>query len=492
MKSFLYFALLLLIGCATQEENNDQISIRGTITGEIPNRIEYTVPIDGINYFGFEESIQPDSLGNFELKLPLEQASFIEFSSGFNSYGILIAEPGMEYNITIAPNNQKNAFQVESPNKKGQQLYNQRPNRSMLTGHFEIKARDYNEDSISSAIQEKLRQDKEEELVQYKALLDSNNISKDFYNLVSIDRSYFYAGAQSSIAFLNYLLEEREQNLLSKEQYTSLWANAFQAEPISEKLMRSPWFFFYVQSYLRFKESTDSNYDLQKLTEIGKQGKTHTHNMEMANKYLSGELLEYYYAAYLLYEAIKKNFEKELITLFEEFKNSYPSSPYTHFVEAEMIPIYGFHEKQKEELSTTIKIMDGFQDINSLTEAVGKLNADRAYVDIWATWCGPCKKEFKYYPELHELLKKEGIAMLYISIDDDQRAQKWREMMKYYQLEGYHIRANDSLMKNLRGLRGQDTFGIPWHMLTDANGNILKKYVSGPSKIEILEKQLGN
>ncbi|ADF51342.1 hypothetical protein ZPR_0997 [Zunongwangia profunda SM-A87] len=37
------------------------------------------MPVDGINYFGFEDSIQPDSLGNFELKLPLEQASFIEF-----------------------------------------------------------------------------------------------------------------------------------------------------------------------------------------------------------------------------------------------------------------------------------------------------------------------------------------------------------------------------------------------------------------------------
>ncbi|ADF51344.1 MAG: hypothetical protein CMP12_04375 [Zunongwangia sp.] len=61
---------------------------------------------------------------------------------------------------------------------------------------------------------------------------------------------------------------------MSKEQYNGLWADAFQTEPISEKLMRSPWFFFYVQFYLRFKESTDSNYDLQELKEIGKQGKT--------------------------------------------------------------------------------------------------------------------------------------------------------------------------------------------------------------------------
>ncbi|MFD2834742.1 redoxin family protein [Christiangramia antarctica] len=360
----------------------------------------------------------------------------------------------------------------------------------MLTGHFEIIARDYAKDSIPSEIRQKLKEDIEEELAQYKALLDSNKISEDFYNLVSIDRSYFYAGAQSSIAFLNYLLEEREQNILNEEQYTGLWADAFQTAPVSEKLMRSPWFFYYVQSYLRFKESTDSDYDLQALSEIGKRGKIHTHNIEMAKKYLSGKILEYYYAAYILYEAINKNYEKELLALFEEFKNEYPSSPYTHFVESEIIPIYSFHEKQKEEMSETVRVMDGFETINSLQEAVGKLNAKKVYVDIWATWCGPCKKEFKYYPELHKLLKKEDITMLYISIDEDERAEKWREMMKYYQLDGYHIRANDSLMKNLRRLRGQDSFGIPWHMLTDGSGNILKKYVLGPSEIEMLKKQL--
>lgn len=492
MKSFLYLALVLLIGCATKEESNDQIIIRGTISGKISEKVEYTLPIEGINYFGFENTIQPDSLGNFELKLPIEQASLIEFSSGFNSYGALIAEPGMEYDITINPNNKQKGFQIKSINKKGQEIYNQHANRSMLTGHFELKAREYDKDSIPSEIRKSLMKEKEEELAQYKALLDSSQISEDFYNLVSNDRSYFYAGAQSSIAFLNYLLEEREQNILNREQYNDLWADAFQRAPVSEKLMRSPWFFYYVQSYLRFKESTDGKYDLQRLSEIGKEGKTHTHNIEMAKTYLSGKILEYYYAAYLLYEAVNKNYEKELLGLFEEFKNTYPSSPYTHFVESEIIPIYSFYEKQKEKMSESIQILEDYENINSLKAAVAKLNAQRVYVDIWATWCGPCKKEFKFYAELHKLLKEENITMLYISIDEEQRAEKWREMMKYYQLDGYHIRANESLMKDLRRLRGQDTFGIPWHMLTDNNGNITVKYVSGPAQIETLKKQLQN
>ena len=63
-------------------------------------------------------------------------------------------------------------------------------------------------------------------------------------------------------------------------------------------------------------------------------------------------------------------------------------------------------------------------------------------------------------------------------------------MINYYDLEGYHIRVNEKLYTDLKDLRGDDSFSIPWHILIDNNGNIIKKYVSGPSKIEKLKEQL--
>ncbi|WP_240337935.1 TlpA family protein disulfide reductase [Gelidibacter japonicus] len=216
----------------------------------------------------------------------------------------------------------------------------------------------------------------------------------------------------------------------------------------------------------------------------------HTHHIELAIKYLTGEQLEYYYAAYLNMEAINKNYEKELVTLFEQFKKAYPHSEYTHFIESEIIPIITFHRKQDESFSENTHIVDDAENINSLREAVRKINSKRVYVDIWATWCSPCKREFHFNNKLYDLLKRENTTMLYISIDEDDKAEKWMEMMKYYELGGYHIRANDSLMADLRRLRGTDSFGIPWHILTDGNGSIIKKYVSGPSDIGTLERQL--
>lgn len=491
MKQSLYILCILLCGCVHQKENLQEMTIQGKIIGKIPEWIEYTMPLNGITYFGFENAVQPDSLGNFKISLLIDKAGFIELSNGHNAYGTIIVEPEMNYNILIEAEEKKNKFNIEGVNKKGQDLYNENPNRSMLTGHFELEARKYSKDSIPEKIKQSIEESRKNELKKYKDLLNANDISKEFYELVSMDQNYFYAGAQTSIALLNYLLSERKMNTLTEEEYTSLWGEAFESHPVSNlDLMRSPWFFYYVKSYLWYKDFVEDHVSPEELGKIRKQGLTHTHHIKLAKTYLTGKQLEYYYAAYLYMEAINKNYEEELVTLFKQFEEAYPSSEYTHLIESEIIPIIAFHKKQDEALNKNTYIMENPENIHSLKEAVENLNARRVYVDIWATWCGPCKKEFEYNTELYELLENKDTAMLYISVDKDDRTEKWMEMMKYYQLEGYHIRANKKLYDDLRRLRGEDTFAIPWHILTDGNGTIIQKYASSPSKIETLEKQL--
>jgi thiol-disulfide isomerase/thioredoxin len=491
MKRFLLFVLILYAGCASHNEAITKTTIIGRITGNIPDRIEYTLPINGVSYFGFENSIQPDSSGNFVITLPVDSACFIELSNGYNAYGTLIAEPGMYYTIFIDTENTENKFNIECENKEGQQLYNHNTNRSMITGHFEEESQKYRNDSIPSEMKQSIRQSEENEIGKYRNLLNTKVISEDFFKLVSTDRSYFYAGAQASIAFLNFLLSERNLNILNKQEYTSLWEDALQSYPISNPdLMRSPWFFYYIQSYLRYKELIEGNTDVNTLSEIRKHGLIHTHYINIAKKYLSGKQLEYYYAAYMYFEAVNKNYEEELITLFDQFNKDYPNSEYAHFVESEIIPIISFHKKQNETLNEDIHILDNTESINSLKEAVRGLKAKRVYVDVWATWCGSCKKEFKDNDKLYELLRNKEVTMLYLSIDKDDRKEMWMEMIKYYELEGYHIRANDKLHNDLLSLRGNDMFGIPWYILTDGDGNIIMKYVSGSSDIRNLEKQL--
>src|SRR5690606_29664560 len=202
-------------------------------------------------------------------------------------------------------------------------------------------------------------------------------------------------------------------------------------------LVRSTWSYSYISSFLEHKVVIEY---YNNTSEAVKQELTHTDRINLAKKHLSGHLLEYHNAAYIYEVASYKNYEKELITLFEEFKEDYPSSDYTHFVESEIIPIIAFHKKQNEALNENIHFAENGENINSLKDAVKNLNSNTIYVDVWATWCSPCKVEFKYNKELYELLKQKDITMFYLSVDKDNKHETWKDMIKYYELEGYHIR----------------------------------------------------
>lgn len=492
MKLFQLLLIMLLPVAMICQQKKQTITISGKITGNIPEVIEYTSPINGIDYFGFTESVQTDSNGNFQIKIPLEKTSFIDLSNSYKSYGTIIAEPGMTYKVDINTENQENKFNVESSNKKGQTLYNQIPNRSMIVGgHFETETKSFMKDSVVAEIKQKLDQNKTIEIAGFEKLLKDKIISKNFYNLVQSDRDYFYKGVQGSLGFINYLISAQNKNSLSPEQYKELWKDIFPTNPTTNPaLLSSPWFYFYVENYLRYQELIIEGTTIATLTEFDKKGLRHTHNVNQAKKYLSGFPLEYYFAAYIYYEAINKNYEKELITLFNEFKTKYPSSSFTHFLEPVIIPVIAFHKKQTEPLNEKIKFVKNSASFTSVKDALKGLGGKQYYVDIWATWCGPCKEEFKYNTKLYELLKSKGITMVYISIDKDNRDKQWQDMSQFYNLEGLHIRANKEIDADLRTLYGNQSMGIPWHFLTDENGNIINKSMSGPSEIENLEKQL--
>ena len=85
--------------------------------------------------------------------------------------------------------------------------------------------------------------------------------------------------------------------------------------------------------------------------------------------------------------------------------------------------------------------MTDTEDISTMEALLSRFAGKKVYIDVWATWCGPCKDEFAHEGVLHGLLEDKGYEMLYLSIDKDRDDSQWREMVAYYQLRGYHARA---------------------------------------------------
>lgn len=114
------------------------------------------------------------------------------------------------------------------------------------------------------------------------------------------------------------------------------------------------------------------------------------------------------------------------------------------------------------------------------------------YIDVWATWCGPCLKEFQYLPALKEQAHNMDVVYLYISIDRPEERKKWEKTIAYHQLKGYHLLVNEKLGKSLYTELGNERqiLSIPCFVIIDKTGKIVIRHAAAPSEPEKVIEQL--
>ncbi|WP_394759988.1 TlpA family protein disulfide reductase [Flavobacterium sp.] len=83
------------------------------------------------------------------------------------------------------------------------------------------------------------------------------------------------------------------------------------------------------------------------------------------------------------------------------------------------------------------------QPNQSLADALAeKFPNQDLFIDLWATWCGPCIQQFLYNKDLHSFLDTKNIKTLYVSFDKEEETAKWEKYIQDYNLTGYHFLAN--------------------------------------------------
>lgn len=154
-------------------------------------------------------------------------------------------------------------------------------------------------------------------------------------------------------------------------------------------------------------------------------------------------------------------------------------------------------EEQKEAmnqtLATAMKLLKGkpaptFNYTNTQGKEVTleELKGKSVYVDVWATWCGPCKREI---PHLKELESKyhdsDDIVFMSVSIDKMADKEKWLKMVEEKELGGVQLMADKAWKSSI--CTDYAIKGIPRFLLIDKDGNILDKNAPRPSSKEIKE-----
>ncbi|UMB52422.1 TlpA family protein disulfide reductase [Lutibacter sp. A64] len=117
---------------------------------------------------------------------------------------------------------------------------------------------------------------------------------------------------------------------------------------------------------------------------------------------------------------------------------------------------------------------------SSLSDFEGKY----VYIDVWATWCGPCLAEVPSLQKVEKQYHGKNIEFVSISIDTEKARDSWRKMVTDKGFGGVQLIADKDWKSDF--ISAYQINGIPRFILIDPNGKIISSNAPRPSKSELI------
>ena len=119
------------------------------------------------------------------------------------------------------------------------------------------------------------------------------------------------------------------------------------------------------------------------------------------------------------------------------------------------------------------------------TTSLDDLKGKYLYLDIWATWCGPCIAEIPSLKKLEKKYHGKNIEFVSISIDKTKDHDKWKKMVVDKELKGIQLFADNNWKSKF--VEEYLIKGIPRFILIDPQGNIINANAPRPSDEKLVE-----
>jgi thiol-disulfide isomerase/thioredoxin len=117
------------------------------------------------------------------------------------------------------------------------------------------------------------------------------------------------------------------------------------------------------------------------------------------------------------------------------------------------------------------------------------LKGKYVYIDVWATWCGPCRGEIPFLKTIEEKYKGKNIEFVSISVDVAKDHDKWKNFVTEKGLEGIQLFADKNWESSFIAAFGINS--IPRFILIDPNGIVIDADAKRPSNPALVEQLNG-
>ena len=195
---------------------------------------------------------------------------------------------------------------------------------------------------------------------------------------------------------------------------------------------------------------------------------------------------------YNFYSLIESSNKTEFAEILNEYKNRMlesliPLKGIDWYDKEEKDKIYSLIDKWKERKYNFDNMPDpgeqgidfNYPDKKGESYSLSSFKGNLLYVDVWASWCGPCIAQIPALQALEKDYHDKKITFLSISVDTDRDA--WLKMVKDKNLTGIQLWANgwSDITESYA------IFGIPRFLLFDENGKIISTDAPRPTNNDI-------
>jgi thiol-disulfide isomerase/thioredoxin len=139
-----------------------------------------------------------------------------------------------------------------------------------------------------------------------------------------------------------------------------------------------------------------------------------------------------------------------------------------------------------DKMNNTMSPLFNYRNFKGGKSRLDDFKGKFVYIDIWATWCGPCVREIPFLQKLEEKYRDKNIVFVSISIDKQNDVDKWKKMVKDKELGGVQLLADNDWNSDF--VKAFGVKSIPRFILINPNGVIVHAVADRPSDPELIKE----
>ena len=201
------------------------------------------------------------------------------------------------------------------------------------------------------------------------------------------------------------------------------------------------------------------------------------------------------------FESVTSEIQNKLSAFLDEHKNIDPIlfSNEKKDIDSFKVNILTVYKKERERANARSNqfagfvgkpspVFENYENYKGGTTSLSDLKGKFVYIDVWATWCGPCLREVPSLKEVEKDYHGKNIEFVSISVDNgrgyknrsfEAAKEGWRKMIAEKELGGIQLFSDNAWKSDF--LTAYKVNSIPRFILIGPKGNVINADAPRPS-----------